>query len=204
MTSQIEVRPVREQDQAKVSEVWYNGLEQTVESILWAPRFLVRPLTDLLFHSLIKENYSENGCFGPEGRNITANWGKTDRCMYVACIDEEIVGLCGVKIGKEEDSVAEGTEELKVASIWRLSVDSRHRRKGIGEQLLSQCENWARDKKCETMTLVTGNQIAHKFYLKVQFEVTEVIELPSSVLTRYVLPVLLPSLKVRRYSKPLL
>ena len=168
---QITIRPIIKEDQAEAAEIWRCGLQQTVDacaSKLYLPLWVVQPVLGRLFDRLAENAMSSQGDVGPNGSNLCQHWKGDDRCMFVACLkgqnkSNKIVGLVGAKLGMKECDKAT-TEEQHMASVWRLSVSDSFRRKGIAEKLMLRAEEWAREKQCDTMTLITANPIASRFY----------------------------------------
>ncbi|MDQ0208765.1 GNAT family N-acetyltransferase [Alkalicoccobacillus murimartini] len=62
--------------------------------------------------------------------------------------------------------------ELEYAEIGGLVVDSQERRKGIGQQLMKKCEEWARKHGYSEIRLRSGGQRkeAHQFYNQIGYE----------------------------------
>lgn len=79
----------------------------------------------------------------------------------VAVLDGEPVGMAS-GLRAEEDGVVE------LVSMW-IAPDGRGR--GIGDQLMAQVEQWAReaDAKVLKLSVADGNEIAHKLYLRAGF-----------------------------------
>jgi GNAT superfamily N-acetyltransferase len=63
-------------------------------------------------------------------------------------------------------------EARPFAEIGGLVVDNNHRRKGIGENLMRKCEEWARKKGYQEMRLRSGGQRkdAHEFYKRIGYK----------------------------------
>ncbi|UQZ82048.1 acetyltransferase [Paenibacillus konkukensis] len=63
-------------------------------------------------------------------------------------------------------------ESPAFAEIGGLVVDSAHRRKGIGEKLMRQCEQWAREKGYAAVRLRSSDQRkeAHEFYKRIGYD----------------------------------
>jgi ribosomal protein S18 acetylase RimI-like enzyme len=141
-----------------------------------------------------EEATSASGDVGPNGSNLMEFWGdKEDRVMLVATLAEDpdvVVGAVAVKKGPSYSDVEPESTE---ASIWRMSVSSNVRRRGLGKKLMQAAEEWARDKyHCTSMGLWTANAVAGKFYCdKAGFEVVPTEDMYS------------PHLKPLRYSKSL-
>jgi GNAT superfamily N-acetyltransferase len=63
-------------------------------------------------------------------------------------------------------------EAQSFAEIGGLVVDENHRRKGIGEQLIRKCEEWARIRGYQEVRLRSGGRRkdAHEFYKKIGYK----------------------------------
>jgi GNAT superfamily N-acetyltransferase len=62
-------------------------------------------------------------------------------------------------------------EAQSFAEIGGLVVDVNHRRKGIGEQLMRKCEEWARTRGYQEVRLRSGGhrKEAHEFYKRIGY-----------------------------------
>lgn len=62
-------------------------------------------------------------------------------------------------------------ESQSFAEIGGLVVDERDRRKGIGKQLMRECEEWARTKGYEEVRLRSSGlrKDAHEFYKRIGY-----------------------------------
>lgn len=62
-------------------------------------------------------------------------------------------------------------EAQSFAEIGGLVVDENHRRKGIGEQLMRKCEEWARITGYQEVRLRSGGhrKDAHEFYKRIGY-----------------------------------
>ena len=81
-------------------------------------------------------------------------------CVLVARADDNVIGMCTAQL---VISTAEGAY-----SAWAedVVVDSRHRGKGIGKQLLNALEEWAKGQGATRLQLLADmeNQPALEFY----------------------------------------
>lgn len=96
---------------------------------------------------------------------------------------ERILGCVGVKkyhtLHKERLAgvpLVEGE-----ASVWRLSVHSDARGKGVGKQLMETAEAWAKEQGCTHVSLITGNPESQKFYRRIGYS-TETLPRACTVL----------------------
>jgi ribosomal protein S18 acetylase RimI-like enzyme len=92
---------------------------------------------------------------------------RADR-IVVAELDREVVGLAVLhtSLSVEHDEPA--------AKVSAIVVDEQHRRRGIGEALISELEAEARRRGCCLIFLTTAGRRkdAHAFYRRIGFEET--------------------------------
>ncbi|HWQ71778.1 MAG TPA: GNAT family N-acetyltransferase [Desulfitobacteriaceae bacterium] len=95
----------------------------------------------------------------------------TNRCVKVAEIKQQIVGMCTAQILV---STAEGG---KVALIEDLVVEDAYRGHGLGKKLLSAIEDWAREQGAKRLQLLADrdNTPALNFYQKSNWQSTRLI-----------------------------
>eukprot|EP00111_Clytia_hemisphaerica_P012558 TCONS_00036914-protein len=169
----VEIRKFNPKTDAKrLTEIWVDGLRQTVDSQWWWKRVYWREL----FSQYAKDATAVDGDMGPEGTNLEKSW----------CFDEEnvqmlvaelifqdpklahlLVGSIGIKRGYEHSK--DGT----IFTIWKMSVDINYRGYSIGGKLLLEGEKWAKQKGGTKITAASMNPIASKFYLKHGYEWSE-------------------------------
>jgi GNAT superfamily N-acetyltransferase len=92
-----------------------------------------------------------------------------DQTLWVATVDESVVGLLGFRIRHNLESVSQYGE------VSILVVDQDWRRKGIGRLLLDHAEKLSRKNRCVGLWLVSGfgrEQEAHRFYDRAGFSRT--------------------------------
>lgn len=147
-----------------------------------------------LFASLAAKVTSADGDFGPEGVNIERNYigSYTDRIMFVAVkpssstatittaavaaaaspdqVSGQVVGCLCVKRGTVEDIGVVVPESETVYSVNRVSVDATARKLKIGTKLMIAAEEWARARGATKIHLTTANEIASKFYVKLNYQ----------------------------------
>ena len=70
---------------------------------------------------------------------------KTDAVFFLAFRDGNAAGFA--QCGLRHDYV-EGTESSPVGYLEGIFVEEKHRCRGVAAQLLSACQNWARERKC--------------------------------------------------------
>lgn len=87
-----------------------------------------------------------------------------DHAVFIMEVDGDVAGWVHVH-GRHL------IESADFAEIGGLVVDSNHRRKGIGEQLMRQCEAWARVKGYEFVRVRSSGQRkeAHEFYQRIGY-----------------------------------
>jgi ribosomal protein S18 acetylase RimI-like enzyme len=92
---------------------------------------------------------------------------KSDR-LVVAELDGEVVGLASlhVSLSVEYDEPA--------AKLSAIVIDERHRRRGVGEALVTALEAEARERGCGLIFLTTAERRkeAHSFYRRLGFQET--------------------------------
>ena len=95
----------------------------------------------------------------------------TNRCIMVAELNQEIVGMCTAQI---LISTAEGGS---VALIEDLVVEEPCRGKGIGKELLLSLERWANARGGRRLQLLAdrNNTRALEFYKKMGWKYTQLI-----------------------------
>ncbi len=86
-------------------------------------------------------------------------------CIYVAKIDEKIVGYIIIDIMEKDNSFI---RYRKLLVVDTLCVDENYRGKGIGTQLLEFAKNLGKENKCTDMYLTVNpkNENAIKTYEK--------------------------------------
>lgn len=86
----------------------------------------------------------------------------------VAEMDGVIVGMIGMMLGFHYE------KNENYVRIVALVVDTEHRKKGIGDKLISKAEEWAKEQGAIRVVLNSGNRSerddAHHFYIKRGFE----------------------------------
>mmetsp|Transcript_13200 Transcript_13200/g.19216 ORF Transcript_13200/g.19216 Transcript_13200/m.19216 type:complete len:187 (+) Transcript_13200:186-746(+) len=168
MRATILVRNITENNQAAAAEIWQNGLQQTVDAIaakFYLPSWFMNHTLGRLFNYMATQAMSLDGDVGPNGSNLCKHWKGDDRCMFIACAEQDkVIGLVGVKKGAKEQEAA-SDDDASIASIWRLSVSEAYRGQGVAEKLMLEAEKWAKENQCHSMTLNTMNPIASKFYI---------------------------------------
>lgn len=95
--------------------------------------------------------------------------------IFVCEQDEKVVGYCFCVISEIRDSNL--LKDRKTLYIDDLCVDKTIRRSGIGQQLLLFVENYAKEEKCDAITLNVwqNNDFARAFYDKNNFQVLKTV-----------------------------
>lgn len=105
------------------------------------------------------------------GSNRFNRLGET---LFVALIDEEVIGICGLNIDPYLDLI-------NVGRVRHLYVLPKHRSSGVAKKLLGMIIDEARNH-FRTLTLYTENPIADKFYKNIGFSRAEGIFKASHIL----------------------
>lgn len=94
-----------------------------------------------------------------------ANLNKSRECVFVAVIDDKVVGFVHVE---RYDLLYYPS----MANILGLAVSSQSRRQGIGEHLVASVENWAKGIGISELRVNSGGsrKEAHIFYRKMGFD----------------------------------
>lgn len=101
-----------------------------------------------------------------------------DGLVFVAEIGGRVVGWVHVH-GKHD------LESPARAEIGGIVVDERHRRRGIGEELMAAAEDWARSMRYATLRLRSNviREDAHRFYRRLGYSETKRQVVLSKVVT---------------------
>lgn len=94
-----------------------------------------------------------------------------DQTLWVATVNERVVGLLGFRIRHNLESASQYGE------VSIIAVDQNWRKRGVGRLLLDHAEKLARKRKCIGLWLVSGfgrEEEAHKFYDRAGFSRTGV------------------------------
>jgi len=97
----------------------------------------------------------------------------TNRCIMVAELGEQIVGMCSAQIlvSTAEGGIVALVEDLVVEEAWRG--------KGLGKELLLSVESWAVTRGVTRLQLLAdrNNTLALEFYERMNWKVTRMIGL---------------------------
>ena len=95
--------------------------------------------------------------------------------IYLYCIDNMPIGFA--QCGLRHDYV-EGTESTPVGYLEGIFIQEEYRKKGYARDLLSECENWAKEKGCSEFAsdCELNNDVSFDFHMNVGFtEVNRII-----------------------------
>lgn len=160
----VMIRNMEEADAPDIARIWFDGLEQTVQSVK-DPDKVEEARRNLRDYG--EKACSESGDIGPKGSYLFARWGGERMAMFVAQYHGRVVGSVAVQMGMD---FGKPSEESKVASIWRMTVCSSVRRKGVGMKLMQETEKWVHTHGGTEIRLYTANVAAAAFYIKNGFK----------------------------------
>lgn len=90
-------------------------------------------------------------------------------CIYIDYENNIPVAFIQVSLRYE---YVEGVNSSPVAYLEGIFVKGEHRKKNIAQQLITKCEDWAKEKGCKEMAsdCEFENEISYKFHLKTGFK----------------------------------
>ena len=90
---------------------------------------------------------------------------------FIKCVDGKPVAFAQVQLRHD---YVEGTESSPVGYLEGIFVSERYRKNGYAAELLSECENWAREKGCTEFAsdCELDNADSLRFHLAAGFEET--------------------------------
>lgn len=90
-------------------------------------------------------------------------------CIYIDYENNVPVAFAQVSLRYE---YVEGVNSSPVAYLEGVFVKEEYRRQNIAQQLITKCEDWAKEKKCKEMAsdCELENEISYKFHLKSGFK----------------------------------
>jgi len=106
--------------------------------------------------------------------------------FFVAELDGRVVGCVGVLAKHTLYKEATGgvaSSGAGDASLWRLSVDSRLRRQGVGHALVAAAEAWGAAHGCTRVSLVCGNPRSKRAYHRLGY-----VAMPLAMAQQLLLP----------------
>ena len=68
-----------------------------------------------------------------------------ESACFIKCVDEKPVAFAQVQLRHD---YVEGTDSSPVGYLEGIFVSAQYRRNGYATELLSECENWAKEKGC--------------------------------------------------------
>ncbi len=101
-----------------------------------------------------------------------SNYISTDNGVVFICFCETVpVGFAQCSLRKD---YVEGTQSSPVGYLEGIFVKEDYRKRGIGNKLLIQCEEWAKSKGCSEFAsdCELNNTESFKFHLRLGFEET--------------------------------
>jgi GNAT superfamily N-acetyltransferase len=125
----IRTRPAREDEVARVVELWRELMEYHVRL---DPRFRTREGAAATFESFARHNSQQEAAI-----------------LLVAEIAGDVVGYCMAA----ESELPPLFDIGPIAEIYDLAVTERHRRQGIGRRLVEAVCAWARDRSLSRIEL---------------------------------------------------
>ncbi|MFI4913214.1 MAG: GNAT family N-acetyltransferase [Sedimentisphaeraceae bacterium JB056] len=132
--------------------------------------------------SLLTELFSIEQDFEPDDAKQTAGLSMLiespeQGVILIATYDNDIIGMVSLQI---LISTAQGS---KVGLIEDMVISSRYRKMGIGEKLLNEMENWAKNNSLTRLQLLADvdNHPALKFYAKNNWQSTKLIALRKMI-----------------------
>jgi len=129
---------------------------------------------NLLLDDSISEGYKMVQKLHDEYTDGSNRFNRFGESLFVAIIDEEVIGIGGLNIDPYLDL-------FDVGRVRHLYVLPRHRSSGVGKKLLGMIIEEAK-KYFRTLTLYTENPIADKLYRNIGFSRAEGIQKASHVL----------------------
>lgn len=90
---------------------------------------------------------------------------------FIKCVDEKPVAFAQVQLRHD---YVEGTASSPVGYLEGIFVSDQYRRNGYAAELLSECDNWAREKGCTEFArdCELDNADSLRFHLAAGFEET--------------------------------
>jgi GNAT superfamily N-acetyltransferase len=158
---EVRVRTMSPSDDARVRQLWRDGLSQTVEATpQWWAAFKLR----CKFWWYARTELAEGGTMSRPAET----WAREHAHAWVAVhghgATERVVGCVMAKRGRGSDLEAISGKE-DVVSLLRMSVCREARRMGVGRQLVDAVVTWAKGQQGVTrIVLVTVNPWAAQFY----------------------------------------
>lgn len=97
-----------------------------------------------------------------------------DKCFFVKKVNNEVIAFAQCSI---RNDYVEGTNSSPVGYLEGIIVKEEYRHMGIAKELLKECENWAKEKKCNQFAsdCEINNEESLKFHLAMGFNVANKI-----------------------------
>ena len=145
------------------------------------PAMIIEKVTSLNLDQiieLVEESYSEGHNFGKrfvdEYFNGYNRFDKPGESLYVARVEDMVIGICGLNIDPF-------LNRIDVGRVRRFYVLSKYRGNGIGKELLRTIVIEAK-KSFKKLTLYTENPIADNLYTSMGFLRVDGIDNVSHIL----------------------
>ena len=92
-----------------------------------------------------------------------------DAVCFITYVDDKPIAFAQCQLRHD---YVEGTESSPVGYLEGIFVSEEYRKQGFAAELLSECENWAREKGCTEFAsdCEFGNADSAKFHLSLGFE----------------------------------
>lgn len=94
---------------------------------------------------------------------------KNDAAYFLAYAEETAIGFAQCQLRHD---YVEGTDSSPVGYLEGIYVEDGYRKKGVAKELLTVCENWAKEKGCTEFAsdCELDNSQSLQFHLNVGFE----------------------------------
>lgn len=92
-----------------------------------------------------------------------------ESACFIKCVDEKPVAFAQVQLRHD---YVEGTDSSPVGYLEGIFVSAQYRRNGYATELLSECENWAKEKGCSEFAsdCEVGNMDSLRFHMASGFK----------------------------------
>ena len=92
-----------------------------------------------------------------------------EAACFITCVDEKPIAFAQCQLRHD---YVEGTESSPVGYLEGIFVSEGYRKKGYAAELLSECENWAKEKGCTEFAsdCELDNADSLRFHMALGFE----------------------------------
>ena len=89
--------------------------------------------------------------------------------VFIKYVDNKAIGFAQCQL---RNDYVEGTDTSPVGYLEGIFVEEEYRHNGYAKELLSKCENWAKERHCTEFSsdCAIDNEISFKFHLSMGFE----------------------------------